>query len=164
MFRRLNYRVVNDEPIARQTPSLSRDSRPNLTHCNESDAAFQEAKLFFRFFSGKFLVWRYSIRLLNIYPAAKSASAATIVKGTKQAPIVSADALRKNKPFMIDISQRTGLTTVAVCNQLGILSIGVANPERIIAGGMNRNTPNVDCCCVVEAELIISPTLTIDAR
>ena len=104
------------------------------------------------------------MRLLNMNPAATREITATTARGTRHAPFASFDAPRKNNPFITSISQRTGLAIVAVFSHSGILSIGVANPERIIAGGMNKKTPNIACCCVVAAALIINPTLTIDVK
>ena len=86
------------------------------------------------------------MRLLNMNPAAKRETTATTASGTRHFPIAAVDALRKNSPFMTSISHRTGLPKVAACSQLGILSIGVAKPERTIAGGMNKYTPSIACC------------------
>ena len=44
------------------------------------------------------------------------------------------------------------------------MAIGVAKPDRIIAGTKNRNAPSSPCCWVTEMEDIISPTPIPDKR
>ena len=41
-----------------------------------------------------------------------------------------------------------GSAAVAVCSQRGMFAIGVAKPERVIAGTMKTKAPRIACCCV----------------
>ena len=45
-----------------------------------------------------------------------------------------------------------------------MLAIGVAKPERIIAGTRNRKAPNKPCCWVIDSEEIIRPTPMLARR
>ena len=53
-----------------------------------------------------------------------------------------------------------GLIRVIACTQSGMLAIGLAKPESMTEGTMNRNTPSSACCCVAARAEIISPTPT----
>src|ERR1035437_144098 len=59
---------------------------------------------------------------------------------------------------------RSGSSSVMYCTIRGMLAIGVAKPERTMAGTMKRKTPNSPCCCVTAKDEIISPIPTVASK
>ena len=48
--------------------------------------------------------------------------------------------------------------------QIGMLAIGVANPDRMMAGTRKRKAPKSPCCWVTASEEIINPTPMAESR
>jgi hypothetical protein len=59
---------------------------------------------------------------------------------------------------------RSGSSNVMYCTARGIFAIGVAKPDRTIAGTMKRKTPSSPCCCVTARDEIISPMPTVESK
>ena len=104
------------------------------------------------------------MRRLNSHAAAVRVTMAMITMGrVLESTSARGMSLRKTPRTMIK-NQRRGLIRVNSCSQGGMFSMGVAKPDRMMAGGMKTKAPRMACCWVMDRLLMKRPMPTMEVR